>query len=76
MKVAKMIELLQQMPQDFDIFIYYGDCAYSPQYPEIVYVEFSNYDKDNLDDGWFDSVQDAIEQGVGFEDLIKCVILQ
>lgn len=76
MKVSRMIELLQQMPQEASVYIFDGNLACSPQKPKTVYVEFENYDKDTLDDCWFDSTQDAIEEGVGFEDLAKCVILQ
>lgn len=76
MKVSEMIKLLQQVPQESDVFIFDGNLACSPQKPQIVYVEFDNYDKDTLDGYWFESTQDAIEDGAGFEDLVKCVILQ
>lgn len=70
-----MIELLQQMPQDLDIFIADEYQALTPEKARIVYVEYENYDEDSMDDCWYDSVKDALDEGIEFEDLIKCVVL-
>ena len=75
MKVSKMIELLQQMPQDLEVYSYcdHGQRPESSCAPEVVVVVKSEYDYGSID-GYMEK-HDAIDDGWEESDLVEIVLL-
>lgn len=75
MKVAKMIELLQQMPQDLDVYSY-CDHGQTPEEScdpsvQVLIRDYNGF----VDPESFMSYEDAIASGYEEEQIIKIVML-
>ncbi len=75
MKVSKMIELLQQMPQDLEVYSYcdHGQTPEESCDPSIQ-VLIKDYNG-NIDTESFMSYEDAIDSGYDDEQIVKIVML-
>ncbi len=75
MKVSKMIELLQQMPQDLEVYSYcdHGQTPESSCAPQVVVVVKSEYDHGSIDE--YMEKDDAIDSGYEESDLVEIVLL-
>lgn len=75
MKVSKMIELLQQIPQDLEVYNYVidGQGPEVPTEPNIVVVPWSEF-KVGVVDG-FMTKEEAIDFGYQDSDLVEIVLL-
>lgn len=75
MKVSKMIGLLQQMPQDLEVYNYVidGQGPEVPTEPNIVVVPWSEF-KFGIVDG-FMTKEGAIDSGWEESDLVEIVLL-
>lgn len=75
MKVFKMIELLQGMPQDLEVYSYcdHGQTPESSCAPRAVVIVKSEYDHGSID-GYMEK-EDAIDSGYEESDLIEIVLL-
>ncbi len=76
MKVSRMIELLQQMPQDLEVYSYcdYGQTPEESRSPQVVAVVKEEYDRDTID-GYMASIQEAVDSGYEESDLVEIVML-
>lgn len=75
MKVSKMIELLQQMPQDLEVYSYVidGQGPEVPAEPSIVVVPWSDFQLGSVDD--FMTKEDAVDFGYEESALVEIVLL-
>ena len=74
MKVSRMIELLQQMPQDLEVYSYcdHGQTEESRKPSVYVLIKDSN---GYIDPGSFMTWADAIDSGYEESDLVEIVML-
>lgn len=75
MKVSQMIELLQQMPQDLEVYSCcdHGQTPEESMSPQVVVVVKSEYDYGSID-GYMEK-HDAINDGWEESDLVEIVLL-
>lgn len=75
MKVSEMVELLQQMPQDLEVYSYcdHGQTPEKSMSPQVVVVVKSEYDRDSID-GYMEK-DDAIDFGYEESGLVEIVLL-
>ena len=75
MKVSQMIELLQQMPQDLEVYSYcdHGQTPEESQSPS-VYVLIKDYNG-YADPEYYMTKDDAIDSGYEESDLVEIVML-
>ena len=75
MKVSRMIELLQQMPQDLEVYSYVidGQGPEPPRPPKIVVVPLAEFQFGNVDE--FMMKEYAIDSGYEESDLVEIVLL-
>ena len=71
MKVSRMIELLQQMPQDLEVYSYcdHGQTPEESMSPQVVAVVKSVYECGTID-GYMASTQEAVDSGYEESDLV------
>ena len=76
MKVSEMIELLQQMPQDLEVYSYcdHGQIPEESLRPHVVAVVKSEYENGTID-GYISSIQEAVDSDYEESDLVEIVLL-
>ena len=76
MKVSKMIELLQQMPEDLEVYSYcdHGQTPEESMSPQVVAVVKEEYERGTID-GYMASTQEAVDSGYEESDLVEIVLL-
>lgn len=75
MKVSEMTELLQQMPQDLEVFSFcdHGQTPESSCAPQVVVVVKSEYDHGSID-GYMEK-DEVFDYGYEESDLVEIVLL-
>lgn len=75
MKVSEMIELLQQMPQDLEVYSCcdHGQTPEESCTPSVKVALKEEYDRGRIED--YMEYDDAIESGYVEDDLVKIVLL-
>lgn len=76
MKVSEMIELLQQMPQDLEVYSYcdHGQTPEESLRPHVVAVVKSEYENGTIG-GYMSSIQEAVDSDYEESDLVEIVLL-
>ena len=76
MKVSEMIELLQQMPQDLEVYSYcdHGQTPEESMSPQVVIAVKSEYENGTIETT-MSSIQEAVDSGYEESGLVEIVML-